>query len=145
MGYEMARIVYTRPDGGLSYVVPVGRSLEEVLDQDVPSDATDVHVVDDSTIPHDVTFYDAWRNDKGRIVVDMLKARNILRDRIRAARAPMLQALDIEYQKADERGDDEARRSIAARKQALRDAPADPSIEMATTTDALKALWPPSE
>jgi len=141
----MARIVYTRPDGGLSYIVPVEHSVEEVLAKDVPSDATDVHVVDDSAIPRDFTFHDAWRNDNGRIVVDMLKARNILRDQIRAARVPILQALDIEYQIADERGDDKAKRSIAARKQALRDAPADPTIDMAATTDALEALWPPSE
>lgn len=141
----MARIVYTRPDGGLSYIVPVGRSLEEVLANDVPSDATDVHVVDDSAIPQDVTFHGAWRSDKGRIFVDMLEARNILRDQIRAARVPIMQALDIEYQRADERGDDEAKRSIAARKQALRDAPADPTIDTAATTNALKALWPASE
>lgn len=74
------------------------------------------------------------------ITIDMTRARNIKRDQIRAARAPMLAALDVEWMRASERGDTAAMTDIAARKQVLRDATADPRIEAAQTPDELKAL-----
>ncbi|MEJ0012348.1 MAG: hypothetical protein WDM94_06895 [Bauldia sp.] len=72
----------------------------------------------------------------------MDKARAIHCDRMRAARAPRLAALDIAYQRADESGDAAAKAAVAARKQALRDVTADPAIAAAETPDALKAVWP---
>lgn len=97
--------------------------------------------VDDSEIP-DRQFRDAWTVDGGAIVHDMEKARAIHRDRMRAARAPLLQALDVAYQRADERGDAEGKAEVVTRKQALRDVTADPAIAAAATPDALKAVWP---
>ena len=47
--------------------------------------------------------------------------------------------LDVEYNKAQETGADTT--AIVAKKQALRDAPADSAIDAATTTDQLKAQW----
>ena len=73
--------------------------------------------------------------------VDMAKAREIHKARIRAAREPKLAELDIEYQRADETNDTTKKSEIAAKKQALRDAPADSGIAAASDTDALKALW----
>lgn len=76
------------------------------------------------------------------ITVDMAKARDIQRDRIREMRAPVLAELDIAYQRADEQGDAEAKADIAARKQALRDATKDPAIDAAKTPEELKAVIP---
>lgn len=76
------------------------------------------------------------------ITIDMHRARDIHRDRIRAARATALAALDVAYQRADEQGDAAAKAAIAAQKQALRDAPADPRIDAASTVEALGAVWP---
>ena len=71
--------------------------------------------------------------------VDMAKAREIHKDKIREARAPKLAELDIEFQKAQETG--ASTTDIVAKKQALRDAPADSGIAAASDADALKAQW----
>ena len=70
---------------------------------------------------------------------DMAKAREIHKDKIRLARAPKLAELDVEFQKALEAGSSTT--DIVAKKQALRDAPADSGIAAANSADALKAQW----
>ena len=69
--------------------------------------------------------------------IDMTKAREIHKNKIREARTPKLAELDIEFQKALETSADTS--AIVAKKQALRDAPADSGIAAASDTDALKA------
>ena len=71
--------------------------------------------------------------------VDMAKAREIHKDKIRVARKPLLEALDVEFQKAQETGASTA--DIVAKKNALRDAPADSGIAAASDAAALKAQW----
>ena len=71
--------------------------------------------------------------------IDMAKAREIHKTNIRTARAPKLAELDIEFQKALETG--ASTTDIVAKKQALRDAPADSGIAAAGDADALKAQW----
>ena len=71
--------------------------------------------------------------------VDMAKAREIHKTNIRNARATKFEELDIEFQKALETG--ASTTDIVAKKQALRDAPADSGIAAASDTDALKAQW----
>ena len=71
--------------------------------------------------------------------IDMPKARNIHRDQIRLTRKDKLAELDIEFQKALETG--ASTTDIVAKKQALRDAPADTAIDDAVDGDALKAQW----
>ena len=46
------------------------------------------------------------------------------------------------YIRADEVGDEAAKRTSVARKQALRDAPALLAIDAATTIDELRTAWP---
>tara|TARA_R100000388_G_scaffold70666_1_gene51143 strand:+ start:221 stop:481 length:261 start_codon:yes stop_codon:yes gene_type:complete len=71
--------------------------------------------------------------------IDMAKAREIHKKNIRAARAPKLAALDVDFQRALEVG--AATTSIVASKQALRDAPAAVGIASATDVTELKAQW----
>ena len=71
--------------------------------------------------------------------VDMAKAREIHKTKIREARAPKLAELDIEFQKALETG--ASTTDIVAKKQALRDAPADSAIDAASDAETLKAQW----
>ena len=71
--------------------------------------------------------------------IDMAKAREIHKTNIRNARTPKLAELDIEFQKALETG--ASTTDIVAKKQALRDAPADSAIASASNADALKAQW----
>lgn len=76
------------------------------------------------------------------IQVNMTKAVEIKKDMIRAERKPLLDALDVQFMRAVEAGDTEAQATIAAQKQALRDATNDPAITAATTPDELKAVVP---
>ena len=71
--------------------------------------------------------------------IDMAKAREIHKTNIRTARAPKLAELDVEFQKALETG--ASTTDIVAKKQALRDAPADSGIAAASDADSLKAQW----
>ena len=71
--------------------------------------------------------------------IDMAKAKEIHKTNIREARAPKLAELDIEFQKALETG--ASTTDIVAKKQALRDAPADSGIAAASDADTLKAQW----
>lgn len=145
----MRKIVYETADG-IVVVHPVRNTFPEseaLSDAEVeqrawdrlPEDAGNPRFVDPADIPSDRTFREAWKAD---FSVDMGKARGIWRDRMRAARRPLLDALDIEYQRADERGDAGAKQSVAAQKQSLRDVTADPAIDAALTPDDLKAIWP---
>jgi hypothetical protein len=101
--------------------------------------------VEDYTMPAERTFREAWSSPpEGSEVIgiDMPKARDIWRDKIRLAREPELPKLDAEFMKALEAGDTSEQTSIAAQKQAWRDAPAHPDIEAATTPDELKTVQP---
>tara|TARA_R100000231_G_C5284152_1_gene152562 strand:- start:77 stop:340 length:264 start_codon:yes stop_codon:yes gene_type:complete len=73
------------------------------------------------------------------IKTDMAKAREIHKNNIREARKPLLESLDIEFQKALETSADTS--AIVTKKQALRDAPAASGISTASNTTELKAQW----
>lgn len=76
------------------------------------------------------------------IIVNMTKALEIKKDMIRAERAPLLAALDIEMMRAIESGNSAKQAEIAAKKQALRDVTKDPVLTQAKTPDELKAAKP---
>lgn len=94
------------------------------------------------SIPSERTFRSAWDVDESAsaIVVNLEKAKDLWREKIRYYRKDQLAALDTAYIRALETGADTT--SIIAQKQALRDAPALASIDAATTTDELKAIQP---
>ena len=71
--------------------------------------------------------------------IDMAKAREIHKNKIREARTPLLEALDVEFQKALETSADTS--AIVTKKQALRDAPAASGISTAASEADLKAQW----
>lgn len=100
-------------------------------------------VLKDEEIPEDRTFRNAWKDTPKGIKVDMKKAREIHKGRLRSQRAPLLAALDTEYMRADEEGKVAEKKRIAKRKQELRDATDHPPIAKAKTPDELKAAIPP--
>jgi hypothetical protein len=79
------------------------------------------------------------------IGVNMNKAKEIWRDKVRGDRQPKLQDLDIQYLKATEAQNVTLKNYIETKKQELRDAPADSRIDNATTPEELKAIDPVSE
>jgi hypothetical protein len=156
------RLVYTRPDDGGVSIVHIPDStrmllprkgfppmlepepywLQRMAAQVIPPDAQDVHVVNEEDVPSDRSYRNAWTHQAGVISVHMDKAREIHRDKLRAARQPMLNQLDVEYQRAHERGDEEHMKTVAAAKQTLRDVTKHPDIDAAQTPEELKAVWP---
>jgi len=70
------------------------------------------------------------------------KAKDLHRNRIRAARKQKFQDLDAKFMKALETNDTEKIAEITALKQQLRDLPACEEIENACCTDDLKNHWP---
>lgn len=74
------------------------------------------------------------------IGVNMNKAKEIWRDKIRAERNEELAKLDVLYMRALEANDVETQQIIVAKKQALRDAPADSRIDNAVSPEDLKGL-----
>lgn len=75
-------------------------------------------------------------------MVNMDKARNLHRDKLRELRAPFLTKLDIQFMQAIEIGDSVKIRTIATQKQALRDVTKDPAIDAAATPDELAGVLP---
>ena len=71
------------------------------------------------------------------LTVNITKAKDIWKDKIRAARKPKLEELDVEFIKAQESGSDTS--AIVAKKKELRDYPA--KVDSATTVDEIKAVW----
>jgi hypothetical protein len=94
-------------------------------------------------IPADYSFRAAWRDGGNSITHDMDKCREITRARLRAERAPLLAAKDIESIKALESGDVTTLEKIAIEKQQLRDITALPAIDAALTPEELKAIKVP--
>lgn len=137
------RIVYTRPDAGVSVIIPSGDiPIEDVLAKDVPADAVNARVVDVSEIPSDRTFRDAWEDDGKRVSPNLVKAQKIHMDRIRVVRNEELKKLDIPQMTAISKGDTAEVAKIESKKQALRDLPVTFDLKKAKTADELKALWP---
>jgi hypothetical protein len=96
----------------------------------------------DYTLPAERTFREGWEAnaETGVISVNMEKAKDIWRDKIRLAREPELAKLDTAFMKALEAGSSTTQ--IVADKQALRDAPSHADIDAATTPDELTAVQP---
>lgn len=70
------------------------------------------------------------------IIVDINKAKNITKDRLRAEREPLLEEQDIAFQRALESSADTS--AIVAEKQRLRDITT--LVDTANTVEKLKAL-----
>ena len=70
------------------------------------------------------------------ITINIPKAKDITKDRLRIDRKPLLEAQDILFMQAQESGSDTS--DIVAEKNRLRDITKD--VDSCTTTDQLKAL-----
>ena len=71
------------------------------------------------------------------ITIDITKAKEVWKDKIRNARTSALEKLDIDFIKAQEQGNDTT--SIVADKQTLRDLPNE--VDTANSIEEIKAVW----
>ena len=71
------------------------------------------------------------------ITIDINKAKEVWKDKIRQARTSVLAKLDIDFIKAQEQGNDTT--SIVADKNTLRDLPS--QVDTANSIEEIKAVW----
>ena len=86
------------------------------------------------------TFREAWQFNGNVIDINMDKARDIVRNRLRAEREPLMAKLDADWFRAAETANTVAQVAIATQKQALRDITTHASIDSATTADELSLI-----
>lgn len=113
--------------------------------KDMPPDTFGARVLDPSELPSGAAeedYRDAWRDNGVGIGVDLTVARELHRAKLRRLRRPKLEALDVEYQKANDAGDLALKAQISLKRQALRDVTKDPAIDAAATVDELKNVLP---
>lgn len=75
------------------------------------------------------------------IGVNITKAKELQKERFRQVRGPLLEGLDVDYQKADESANASEKTAVAAKKQALRDVTANSTLDAASTEAEVRAVW----
>jgi len=90
--------------------------------------------------PNNRCFREAWQLDGDVIAVDMAKARDIQRDKIRADREVFFEENDIAKDDALLEDDAVKKAAAIAMRDKLRDLTADPRIEAASTPEELEHL-----
>lgn len=130
-------IVFTNEKGGTSVCVPTGEMpIEQVQQKDIPS-GVESFIVDAGSLPEqDNDFFDAWEQTNGVVTVNIEKAKNITKERLRREREPLLMAQDVAFQRALEEGTSTA--AIVAEKKRLRDITK--LADSCSTTEGLRAL-----
>ena len=130
-------IIFTNDNGGVSVCILTGElPIEQVQAKDIPA-GVDSYIVRADTLPeNDNDFFDAWEQTKGVVTVNIDKAREITKRRLRAEREPLLAAQDVAFQRAMETGGD--LKAIVAEKNRLRDVTT--LADSATSLDELRAL-----
>tara|TARA_R100001460_G_C3518600_1_gene172328 strand:+ start:733 stop:975 length:243 start_codon:yes stop_codon:yes gene_type:complete len=71
------------------------------------------------------------------ITIDITKAKEVWKNKIREARKPALEKLDVDFIKAQEASSDTT--TIISNKNTLRNLPS--QVDSATTVDEIKAVW----
>ena len=72
----MQVIIHTNSNGGVSVTVPTGEiSVQAVLEKDCPAGAI---IIDDSELPTDNEYFNAWELVDGKIVVNETKKQAII-------------------------------------------------------------------
>ena len=111
------KVIYTRPDGEVSVVNPaLGVDIDTVLARSIPGDAVNVTVVDETSIPTDREFRNAWRQSAGVINIPVTQARKVARRRITALVSKEIALLDDIRTKAQIENDTTLIGQVDARK-----------------------------
>ena len=128
-------IIFTNDNGGVSVCIPTGEMpIEAVKAKDTPSHSI---IVQESELPQaDNDFFNAWELANGLVSVNLSKAKELTKARLRQERAPLLAAQDVLYMRATEAGADTS--AIVAEKQRLRDVTG--LADACTTTAELRGL-----
>jgi hypothetical protein len=134
----MIVIIYEGPDG-LAVISPASHlDIHKAAADLVPAN-TKFEIIDDSQLPDDPEFWGAWTID---CTVDIKKAKEIWKNKMRVVRNARLKELDIEWMRAMEGGEAKVASSIAAKKQMLRDVTEREDLKKLKTVNQIKEYWP---
>lgn len=122
-------------------IEPQHEWLERCRAQSMPADAADVYIMNARDVPEDRTFRNALRCKGIGFVHDMPECREIHRTKMRAARKPILEKMDIDQMRALVAGDAATVAQLEKEKQELRDVTKMEAIEDARTPEDLKKVW----
>lgn len=131
----MPFIIYPQENAKLAVIIPTG-AVEDCI-KDVPAETP--YAIVDFLEGVDNDYFDGFVYADGAAVADIAKVKNIHLDKFRAARAPKLQKLDVDFMRAVEQGDSAKQAEIATAKQELRDITKSP---LPDTLEEIKAVWP---
>lgn len=128
-------IIFTNDNGGVSVCIPTGElPIEQVQAKDTPAGSI---IVNTSDLPNEYNdFFDAWELVDGKVEVSLAKAKELTKKRLRAEREPLLQAQDVKFQRALEKGFDTT--AIVAEKNRLRSVT--DLVDAETTLEGLRAI-----
>jgi hypothetical protein len=128
-------IVYTNKNNGVSICYPTSElPIEDVQAKDTPIGSV---IIDTDSLPNEHNyFFGALELDGINITINLNKAKNITKNRLRQEREPLLLAQDVAFQRALESNADTS--AIIAEKQRLRDITT--LVDTANTVEELKAL-----
>ena len=140
----MKVIIYTNLEGILVVVnLPgTGAAIEKKAWDALPSEAINPRFVDESEIPINRTFRNAWRDTGATVDHDMMKARELHKNRLRELREQKFVLINRAQSTALSKGDAAEAARLETELQKLRDVTANPAIEAAQTVDELRAVWP---
>jgi hypothetical protein len=135
----MNYITYPQSNGQVAVIIPADPSIpiEEIAAKDVPT-GVPYKIIDSLNIEND--YFNAYEfHEEIGAEVNIDKAKEIHKTKFREARKPLLEALDVQYMKALETGDQTTISSVVSAKQALRDVTKTPLPDNLTE---LKNTWP---
>lgn len=135
-------IIYELSDGTIQLGNPAPNSnltIAEIAEKDKPTGAT-VTLIDDTALPAQTTYQEAWRINNGVVSIDMTTAKAKRLNELRLLRDARLEALDLDFMKALEDG--ASTTAITAEKVTLRDFPATENFTGITDIDSLIAYVP---
>ena len=135
-------IIYNQENGIMAICVPAlncGLSIEAIAEKDVPTE--NFKIIDKQDLDTlDEQFRNAWVCDTDmNPVIDLEKAKEVWKEKIRLKRGPALLDLDVQYMRALESNNDTS--EIVESKQELRDLPQNQDIESANSIEDLKNVW----
>ena len=115
-------VIFNNPQHGyLSVLYPsytCGLTLQQIIDKDVPSN--DYIIIDSNLLPKVSYLFDSLRINNQEIVIDRVKAEELVRNKWRKIRSTIFPKLDVMFMKALEIGDTSLIQEIAYKKETLR-------------------------
>ena len=133
----MSKIIFANADSGVSVVHPTGEvPINELVNRVVPAGAS-YEIVDDSVIPTDRTFRNAWVKSGATIAEDLPKCKEIAHERRRLKRseefAPHDEVISKQIPGVDAAAAETARAAIRTKYATMQD-----NIEAATSSAEIK-------